>query len=807
MAGEEYAGYTGPVSQRCCRRHKKAECPSLPATSADSGRLSDRLLMSSDSGRMPKVRRRRSLWLAVLIVLGGCAGSVSLYHGLQEAERAAVERHIHGIASFIEADLTGDLREQINAQRRMATRLALGGIDQGELWKINAELFLRHYPYYRTLAVLEPDLTVHAVRSGLPLNLAAGDRYPIDSDYRQRLDRAAERGEFVVTRPEYLPDDGMPGITFITPIGQGEAHAGFLAAVLVIPDSIEAMLPALFRDEFMLRAVHRGREVYPYPVLEGIEAQQWDAEFMLDPDGDGEGMMLMMSLTEASRSQLTTVLPTVVLVSGVLLSGLFAMVAWLGVNAVGQTKVLGDSNRRLENEVHEREQAEQTLAFLATHDSLTGLPNRTGSTEAIEKLLRRHGNDERQVALMFLDLDQFKDINDSLGHQLGDRLLCEVPRRLSGVLRDQDLVGRHGGDEFLIAVVRESRDQIEQLAGNILRIMDGGFAIEDHRLFVSASIGIAYYPDSGRSVAELIQNADTALFKAKHAGRNQFAVFTREMFAQAQHRLNLSRDIRHALEDGDFRVVYQPIVDIDSLELVGLETLLRWQHQKGYMVPPQEFIRVAEETGVIGRLGQFALDQALSDLAGWQQLVDAPPWIAVNVSGAQAHEAGFAEQVSVMLHQYRIAPELLHLEITEEVLIENLLRNRRMLQKLDEIGMRIVVDDFGVGYSSLAYLKNFPISVVKIDRSFVRDLSTDPEDQAITRTICGLAHELGMRTVAEGVEHVEQLELLRTYRCSHAQGFLFSRPVERAEAEAMIRGDCAWLDVCPPNAKRTLSRS
>jgi diguanylate cyclase (GGDEF)-like protein len=763
--------------------------------------------MSGDVPGLPAMRPRWSPLLAIGILLLGSVGSVLLYHGLEVVEDAAVERHVGSIGAFIEADLISDIGEQVNAQRRMATRLELGRLDQGELWDLNAGLYLRHYPYYRTLAVLEPDLTVHRIRSTQSVGLSPGQRFPIDAGYRARLDRAAAEGRFVVTWPEYLPD-GMPGITFLTPIGREDTHQGFLAAVLVIPDSIEAMLPAMFRDEVRVRAVHRGRDVYPYPPLAGGEQQPWDAEFVLDPDGDGQGMIFMLALTDESRAQLTSVLPLVVLVSGLLLSTLLALVAWLGINAVGQTRVLGESNKRLETEVAEREQAENTLAFLATHDSLTGLPNRSGSTDAIEQLIALHDDSEgeRQLALMFLDLDQFKDINDSLGHQLGDRLLCEVPERLSGVLRDRDLVGRHGGDEFLIAVVRDSRDQVEQLAGNILRALDGGFAVDDHRLFVSASIGIAYYPESGRTVGELIQNADTALFKAKHAGRNQFAVFTREMFAQAQHRLNLSRDIRHALEDGDFRVVYQPIVDVDTLELVGLETLLRWQHQKGYMVPPQEFIRVAEETGVIGRLGQFALDRALSDLAEWQMLTDAPPWIAVNVSGAQAHEAGFAEQLSVMLHQYRIDPALLHLEITEEVLIENLLRNRRMLQKLDEIGMRIVVDDFGVGYSSLAYLKNFPISVVKIDRSFVRDLPTDPEDQAITRTICGLSEELGMRTVAEGVERVEQLELLRGYGCSHAQGFLFSRPVERSEVPAMVRGEHAWASLRNDLARDALSR-
>lgn len=398
-------------------------------------------------------------------------------------------------------------------------------------------------------------------------------------------------------------------------------------------------------------------------------------------------------------------------------------------------------------------------------------------------MIEHHGNHGTQLAVLFLDLDQFKDINDSLGHQLGDQLLCEIPRRLAGVLRDRDFIGRHGGDEFLIAVERADREQIEQLAGNILRSLDGGFAVEDHRLFISGSIGIAYYPESGRSVTELIQNA----------GRNQSAVFTCEMLAQAQHRLNLSRDIRHALEDGDFRVVYQPIIDMRDLSMRGVEALLRWNHSEGYAVPPQEFIRVAEETGIIGRLGQFALDRSFSDMAHWKTLSKKLPWLAVNVSGAQIYEAGFAEQLSVLLHQYRIEPERLHLEITEEVLIENLARNRWMLHTLDEIGIRIVVDDFGVGYSSLSYLKNFPISVVKIDRGFVRDIVSDPEDQAITRTICALAADLGMQTVAEGVESDEQLALLASYRCSFAQGFLFARPVEANEISEMLVGRLPWL--------------
>jgi diguanylate cyclase (GGDEF)-like protein len=559
-----------------------------------------------------------------------------------------------------------------------------------------------------------------------------------------------------------------------------------------IPRGIDAMIPSLFRESLYLHVIARGRTVYPYPPEAG--QREWDAGFTVDLDDDDAGFLFEFAVTDAIRDQIRSNMPEVVLASGLLLSIFLTLVVLMGLNATGQAGVLMRANRRLEEEIAERESAERELAFLVNHDGLTGLPNRSGTTEYLAEMIELHGDQQGQLAVLFLDLDQFKDINDSLGHQLGDQLLCEVPRRLTGVLRDRDFVGRHGGDEFLICVERANREQVEQLAGNILRALDGGFDVEDHRLFISASIGIAYYPESGRSVSELIQNADTALFKAKNAGRNQFAVFTREMLAQAQHRLNLSRDIRHAMEDGDFRVVYQPIIDVESQRLRGVETLLRWDHQDGYSVPPQEFIRVAEETGIIGRLGQFALDHALADYARWKPLSDDLPWLGVNVSGAQIYEAGFAEQLSVLLHQYRVEPERLHLEITEEVLIENLSRNRRMLHKLNEIGMRIVVDDFGVGYSSLSYLKNFPISVVKIDRGFVRDIVSDPEDQAITRTICSLARDLGMQTVAEGVECRDQLELLSGYGCSFAQGFLFARPVEADEIARMIEGELPWLE-------------
>jgi diguanylate cyclase (GGDEF)-like protein len=743
--------------------------------------------MTSINGRSPRFRRAV---LAAAIAVAGLAGTIWFHQVLQDAENRAIDRHIEHLAGYVESDILSSVSDLTKTQERLAARLSRTGLANAEVWREEVSQIRRHRPYHLGFVVLDLEHRTVWFEGVADTGIAEGEAFSIDPAYQPALEAALDHGGLLVTRPWRLTD-GRVAVNFLYPLLAADGALGYMVTILSVPEAAEAMVADVFRDGMIMRLISRGEVIHVYPQLEPDHQFAWRTGFELDLDGDGDGFVFEFGITESGRRSLQSALPQVALVAGTSLSLLLAIVVYLALSARSQARVLSASNRQLEREIRERELAERELEFLVTHDPLTGLPNRTGSTRYLERILEER-NPDQQLALLFLDLDQFKDINDSLGHQLGDQLLCEIPRRLAGVLKDRDFVGRHGGDEFLIAIGRSSREQVEQLAVNILRSFDHGFSIDDHQFFISASIGIAYCPESGETVSELIQNADTALFKAKNSGRNQFAVFTREMFNQAQHRLNLSRDIRHALDEGRFRLVYQPIVSARDLSLCGLEALLRWEHEKGYQVPPQEFIRVAEETGVIGRLGQFALEQALKDLAHWKTLTTAPPWLAVNISGAQVRETGFAESLSVLLHRNRIEPELLHLEITEEVLIENLVRNRRTLQQLDEIGMRIVVDDFGVGYSSLAYLKNFPISVVKIDRGFISDLARDPEDQAITRTICSLASDLGMLTVAEGVEESEQLELLQGFGCSFVQGFLFSRPVEVHEVEVMLTRTPSW---------------
>lgn len=708
-----------------------------------------------------------------------------IYRSLLGNELAAIERHLQGVTRAAESDIINGTTEQIQAQARMATRL--NRIDR-EIWLADARSFQEHYPFYRALLVLEPDLSVRWQSAAREV----GQPFPRDTTYIQALDRATETGELVITSTFWLPD-GVAGVAFHSPIGTGDNHKGFLTAVMSVPEAIDGLISPFIRDDVWLSVQSRGTQVYPAGGGTSPLPTGWTENFFLELDNDPGGFNFSVTLRPETVATLRNRLPETALVAGSLLAILFTVACMLALGNARKARVMRLANTKLQAEVRDRELAEQELEYLATHDPLTGLPNRTGISRHLEEQLQDDGHPNAVLAVLFVDLDQFKDINDSLGHQFGDQLLKQIPGRLSGILHPQDFLGRHGGDEFVIAIRRPSRADVETLAEHILDGLDDGFPIEDSRFFITASIGIALYPESGHSVIELIQSADSALFQAKKAGRNQYALFTGELLEQVQHRLNLGRDIRQALEDSQFYMVYQPIISMDDLSLCGLEALMRWKHPDGRHIPPTEFIAIAEETGSIHRLSQFALDHALEDLTRWRRHCSREvPWVAVNISGSQFRQTGFAERLSMGLHRHRLPPESLHLEITEQVLMENLFRNRMALEQLDEIGVRIVVDDFGVGYSSLAYLKHFPVTTVKIDKGFINHLTDDSEDQAITRTICELAHNLGMQTIAEGIESEPQLRLLRQYGCLMGQGFLFSRPQTADTIAEMLDAGVSW---------------
>jgi diguanylate cyclase (GGDEF)-like protein len=434
-------------------------------------------------------------------------------------------------------------------------------------------------------------------------------------------------------------------------------------------------------------------------------------------------------------------------------------------------------------DITEWQQVQEQISHMARHDALTNLPNRTLFREQLEKALRLAKRSD-QLAVFCLDLDHFKEINDTLGHPVGDALLKEVARRLGECVTEHDTVARLGGDEFAVVQFCSDCDPsaVALLASHIVEKIGEPYDIGGHQLVVGVSIGISLAPEDGKNPDELLKKADLALYRAKADGRGTYRFFETGMDARAQARRSLELDLRAALQRHEFEVYYQPIRDVASDEVVAFEALVRWNHSLRGLISPVNFIPLAEETGLIVRLGDWVLRQACMDAAGWPQDVD----VAVNLSPVQFKNPNLVSSVKAALAASGLAPNRLELEITESVLLQNSETTLAVLHELRAFGVRISLDDFGTGYSSLSYLRSFPFDKIKIDRSFVSELATRDDSMAIVRAVTGLGKSLGIVTTAEGVETEAQFELLRREGCTQAQGYLFSQPRPAAEVNAML---------------------
>ena len=439
-------------------------------------------------------------------------------------------------------------------------------------------------------------------------------------------------------------------------------------------------------------------------------------------------------------------------------------------------------------DITERKQAEHEMVRLATHDSLTGLANRTLLRDRVQQALETNKRTGMKSAVLFIDLDQFKTINDSLGHAVGDRLLVEVSHRLRDCVRAEDTVARQGGDEFIVFLPRiPDSASAGVLAAKLQHQLAKPMRLDERELFVGSSVGIAVYPDDGEDVDTLLKNSDTAMYQVKEAGRNHFAFFTPDMNAQAFDRYALGTDLRRAAERGEFALVFQPVVGMASGRIEGMEALLRWNHPKLGPVPPARFIPLAESLGQIVPIGEWVLRQACLQIRLWRQQGLQVPRLAINLSAIQVHHRGIVERVSEILGDMEVEASCLEFEITEGSLMNKTADVVTTLQALSAMGARLAIDDFGTGYSSLSYLKRLPIDTLKIDRSFVMDIGDDADDTAIVAAVVAMAQSLKLRVIAEGVETTAQREFLRGQGCDQFQGFLFSRPVPPDEMGALLR--------------------
>ncbi len=443
--------------------------------------------------------------------------------------------------------------------------------------------------------------------------------------------------------------------------------------------------------------------------------------------------------------------------------------------------------------------ANRQLHHLALHDGLTRLPNRSLLEDRIERAINSNGRAGSRFALMFLDLDRFKTINDSLGHQYGDKLLQGVALRLTECLRTEDTVARLGGDEFVVLLGEvPGPTVVASIAQKLLDTLALPIEIEGQQQSVSVSIGISIFPDDGITLRELMSNADSAMYHAKKMGRANHQFFAPAMNAAAGARLKLEQDLRRALENNEFELHYQPKVNVASGEVVAMEALVRWRSPERGLVPPNDFIPVTEEIGLIVPLGAWVLREACRQNRAWQLAGLARLRVAVNLSAYQFRQADLPEFVARVLVETGMDGACLELEVTESVVMHNPADAARILERLHAQGIHISVDDFGTGYSSLGYLKQFRLDTLKIDRSFVRDISSDADDAAIVRSVIALAHSLRLEVIAEGVETKEQLDYLRELGCDQYQGYLRSKPVPAAEFEAMLR---SAVKAAPPQLR------
>ncbi|MFV2005415.1 MAG: putative bifunctional diguanylate cyclase/phosphodiesterase, partial [Gammaproteobacteria bacterium] len=443
-------------------------------------------------------------------------------------------------------------------------------------------------------------------------------------------------------------------------------------------------------------------------------------------------------------------------------------------------------------DISQRMENEKRLQHIAHHDALTNLPNRVLFMDRIKRSLAHAKRNSERAAVLFFDLDRFKNINDTLGHIIGDKLLIEIASRLKKAIREDDSIARLGGDEFAVLVDKiSSENDVTQIAQKILSCLEKSAQIDGHSLYTTASIGISLFPDDGEDAGTLLQNADIAMYRAKDMGKNNYQFYSKDMSARAIQRLKMENSLRMALKNNEFLLYYQPQIDTQNQSITGVEALIRWQHPELGLISPSEFIPLLEETNLILDVGDWVLDTACQQIKKWSQSGYADLTISINVSGRQFHDENFYERMLELTEKYGIRTEQIELEITESILMDKQKKTIENINNLGRYGFRIAIDDFGTGYSSLSYLQRFRIDTLKIDRSFIKDIVTNSDDATITMAIIAMAHSLKVNIVAEGVETQQQLDFLKQQDCQLAQGYLFSYPLASKEMTKLLHSGIA----------------
>ncbi|WP_319921915.1 bifunctional diguanylate cyclase/phosphodiesterase [Marinobacter vulgaris] len=652
-----------------------------------------------------------------------------------------------------------------------------------EVWEQDARNYLADFGVYQAIEWIDGNFVIRWMEPLAGNEEAIGYNVAFSPERRQALEFARSTGSLDISGVIDLKQGGK-GLVIYAPILSGEANNGFIAGVFKMETLARQLLSRRALESFRIDILEAGSPTYAlnqsvttspsFASSASVELPTMDWTLTVSPS---------VSWVKDQRNDWPFVTFVVMLCMGILTS----LTTLLVQQILKRNQALLKTRQELDAEIGQRHAVQQDLARLETTDTLTGLANRRFFMEDLVHTLSIADRQMRQVALVMIDLDRFQMLNDSLGHQFGDELLIKVSERLNALSDERIMVAYSGGDEFMICQQHvETIDDVINLLGQIKQCFEEPFDVQGEKHGVTATMGVAVYPQSGLDADTLMRNADVALYRAKEQGRNTYQFYTEGMQDREVMRLELDKDLDQALANDEFVLYLQPQLDLNDSSINSVEALIRWQHPRRGLLPPVDFIPLAEESGRITDIGRWVVRAACRQLAKWQNSPYANLRIAVNLSGRELDDEGIVDHIQEVLDAHGVPADRLEVELTEEIFIQNIEHNLNQLSKLHKLGVHLAIDDFGVGYSSLGYLRDFPVDLLKIDRSFITDVTERHDDAVITRAVINLAHNLGIQVVAEGVETREQLNFLKNHRCDLIQGYLISHPLPAAELEKAL---------------------
>jgi len=715
-----------------------------------------------------------------LVFLGLATG---LRFGLVQQDRAQIEANLANEARAMANHLEREFMVHAQAIRRMAQRLqADPGMTERE-WRKDARNYLNDFGVYQAIEWIDPRYFVRWLEPVSDNEDIPGYNVAFNPERRRALELAQQSGNWDLSGVIDLRQGGK-GMVIYAPVGAGADNNGFIAGVFRMQVLARQLLTSRVQEFFRIE-IREGGEV----SYELNDSQSVNPEFAHTQAVDLPTLDWTLTLYPSSEwvENQYSYWPGMTFAIFVLMGLLTSLTTLLVQLILKRNRALLKTRRELDQEIAQRTAIQKDLARLESTDTLTGLANRRFFMEDLSHTLNIADRQMRQVALIMLDLDRFQTLNDSLGHQFGDELLIKVSERLNRLSDERILVAYSGGDEFMFCQQQvDDLDDIIHLLGQIKQCFDLPFEVQGQSHGITATMGVAVYPQSGLDADTLLRNADIALYRAKEQGRNTYQFYTEGMQDREVRRLELDKDLSQALANNEFVLYYQPQLNLDTGDIQSVEALIRWQHPRRGLLPPVEFIPLAEESGRITDIGRWVVLAACRQLAKWKGTPQEHLRIAVNLSGRELDDEELVDHIREALAAENVPADRLEVELTEEIFIQNIEHNLNQLSRLHQLGVHLAIDDFGVGYSSLGYLRDFPVDLLKIDRSFITDVTERHDDAVITRAVINLAHNLGIQVVAEGVETDEQLSFLKNHRCNFAQGYLISRPIPVSDLEQAL---------------------